>query len=51
VHALLAYARHVAQSSRAMLLDYPARVHEAAIRAAGFNPSQTLIWMELPLKR
>lgn len=50
VHALLSYARQAVKSSRSMLLDYPARVHEAAIRAAGFTPSQTLIWMELPLK-
>jgi len=50
VHALLAYARRAVKSSRSMLLDYPARIHEAAIRAAGFTPNQTLIWMELPFK-
>jgi ribosomal protein S18 acetylase RimI-like enzyme len=50
VHVLLAYARQIAKSSRSILLDYPARMHEAAIRAAGFTPSQTLIWMELPFK-
>ncbi|MDI6694020.1 MAG: GNAT family N-acetyltransferase [Anaerolineales bacterium] len=51
VHALLAHVRQQIVAPRPMMLDYPARQHEAALQAAGFLPHQTLIWMELPLQK
>lgn len=51
VHTLLTAARKDISPSQPLNLDYPARRHENAIRAAGFTPTQTLIWMELPFSR
>jgi ribosomal protein S18 acetylase RimI-like enzyme len=48
VEALLLYARHKVLSNRPVALEFPARVAEQAIRAAGFSIHQTLIWMSLP---
>lgn len=43
---LLLHARRYLRSSRPLSLDYPADRATAAIRAAGFFPHQTLIWMK-----
>jgi ribosomal protein S18 acetylase RimI-like enzyme len=44
--ALLLYGRRMLSQSRGLLLDYPAGAADEAIRAAGFFPHRTLIWME-----
>jgi len=49
VRALLEYARHHSPVRRNLALDYPAQIYEDAIRAAGFNIQQTLVWMTKPL--
>ncbi len=45
---LLLYARQKVLSTRPVALDFPARVAEEAIQAAGFSIHQTLIWMTTP---
>jgi hypothetical protein len=47
VSALLSHARQRVSAHRRMTLDFPARVNEEEIRAAGFSAQQTLIWMSL----
>jgi predicted GNAT family acetyltransferase len=46
--ALLLHARRMLAQSRGLALEYPAGFSDAAIRAAGFQPQRTLIWMEAP---
>lgn len=50
VRALLTYVRRYLPPYRLISLDFPAHVGEEAIRSAGFEIHQTLIWMEYPLK-
>lgn len=45
-HALLARVRSSMDSSRGLLLDYPAHQSENAIRAAGFALHRSLLWMK-----
>lgn len=47
VTALLVHARRRLSSRRMITLDYPAGKGVEAIRAAGFQPLHTLIWMSL----
>ncbi len=44
-YGLLVYLIHNRPIKRPLSLDYPAYRAEDAIRAAGFHPEQTLIWM------
>jgi hypothetical protein len=48
IESLLQHARHKVLSARPFALEFPARVAEQAIRAAGFSVHQTLIWMTVP---
>ena len=48
IETLLLNARQRVLSTRPVALDFPARVAENAIRAAGFSIHQTLIWMKKP---
>jgi ribosomal protein S18 acetylase RimI-like enzyme len=48
VETLLLHARQKVYSTRPVALDFPARVAEQAIQAAGFSIHQTLIWMTMP---
>jgi ribosomal protein S18 acetylase RimI-like enzyme len=48
VRALLEHVLHHAPTRRSMVLDYPAGQYDQAIRQAGFNDQQTLVWMTLP---
>jgi GNAT superfamily N-acetyltransferase len=45
VESLLVYVLNKLSASRPVALDFPARVADDAIRAAGFSIHQTLIWM------
>jgi ribosomal protein S18 acetylase RimI-like enzyme len=45
VESLLVYAVNKVSAARPIALDFPARVADDAIRAAGFSIHQTLIWM------
>lgn len=51
VQALLVKARTELASRRALMIDYPARHFDEAIRGAGFWAHQTLIWMEMPFEK
>lgn len=48
IETLLQHARQKVLSTRPATLDFPARLAEQAIRAAGFSIYQTLIWMTTP---
>jgi len=48
VTGLLAYARRMLSNSRGAAMEYPAGQADEAIRAAGFSPLRTLVWMEAP---
>jgi hypothetical protein len=48
IETLLLYARQNVLSTRPVALDFPARLAEQAILAAGFSIHQTLIWMTTP---
>ncbi len=43
---LLLHARRMLAQTRGLSLEYPAGVADDAIRAAGFQPQRTLVWME-----
>jgi ribosomal protein S18 acetylase RimI-like enzyme len=45
VESLLVYAMNKVSASRPVALDFPARVADGAVQAAGFSLHQTLIWM------
>ncbi len=45
IEALLTYAHRQVGPHRALALDYPAGQSVEALRAAGFTPHHTLIWM------
>ena len=47
IQALLLHARRQLPSRRPLSLDYPAQQSGTAIRSAGFQAYQTLIWMSL----
>jgi len=49
VAPLLSYARKCCSSRRLLSLDYPSGKAIQAIRSAGYQVHQTLIWMELRL--
>ena len=46
IHALLTRVRIENNSYRNFSFEYPAHIHEEAIRSAGFVPQRTLIWMK-----
>ncbi|MDX9991127.1 MAG: GNAT family N-acetyltransferase [Anaerolineales bacterium] len=46
--ALLRYARGRFSHLNGLHLEYPAGPADASIRAAGFTPQRTLLWMEAP---
>jgi GNAT superfamily N-acetyltransferase len=48
IYSLLNYARQQVSDRRPLSLDFPARLASYPIRAAGFQPHQTLIWMASP---
>lgn len=49
IAVLLPHVRTQFQKGRRLLLDYPAERAVQALRASGFHPKQTLIWMEMRL--
>ena len=49
VQALLEHILKRAPTRRGLLLEFPARRFDQAIRQAGFTEQQTLVWMELGL--
>ncbi len=46
--ALLVHAQRKLSSRLELRLDLPARLHQAALQAAGFQPLRTLLWMQAP---
>lgn len=48
VTGLLLHARRMLSYSRGLALNYPAGVLDEAIRAAGFNERNRLVWMQAP---
>jgi GNAT superfamily N-acetyltransferase len=49
IYSLLKYARQQVSDRRPLSLDFPAHLASYPIRAAGFQPRQTLIWMVSPV--
>ena len=50
IRLLLLHACRHAPSQRPLMLDFPAGTLSQAIQQAGFQPHQTLIWMEMPFQ-
>jgi len=46
--ALMFYSRRMLANSHGVTIEYPAGIADGAMRAAGFSPQRTLIWMEAP---